>query len=607
MTDPKYVVFDTESNGLFDYSKPADADGQPRLASVCFITADAEGNKLDKQTIYVKPDGWSIDGTEASEVNGLTDAILNEKGVPVSDVLDIWNGFIDAGLIMAAYNAQHDTKFMRAESRRAGRPDRFEETPNTCLMKAMKAYKDQGAPLNNFGTCKLQVACEWFGFEETKNLDWHDADADTEAALLVMQRLIKDGNLIDPGVRYAKNKPETPQKGPQGGIDGSPATPMAGTDLVLAEGASLVDLFKVDANGVSGLLPTIEAIEAEVRAETYSIATKADRDRIKSVAYKVARSKTALDAAGEQLKADAQKVVNAVNADRRMVKDRLDSLRDEVRKPLTEWEEAENARMGKVERTLNVMDVTALASHMQPVDIRNRMSEVNAINLEASWWGDQKAEAELRKAKCMEEWPAVLEAAEQRVKDAEELTRLRQEQEERAAKEAQAAREAEEKARQEQEEAERDARHAEAAKVMDEARRRRLATEFEVSDAVSSETPVYELNRLLEVKRSIQITDAEWGSHMELAAAKQQAIVAKLEGFIVTARAREDEEARKAEEQRREQEDAAQRDREAMDAEKRDEIIGMIAEDIEQLDADAKGIAAAIYDGNVRCVCVRSE
>ena len=30
----KFVVLDTETSGLFDYCKPADADGQPRLAEI---------------------------------------------------------------------------------------------------------------------------------------------------------------------------------------------------------------------------------------------------------------------------------------------------------------------------------------------------------------------------------------------------------------------------------------------------------------------------------------------------------------------------------------------------------------------------------------------
>lgn len=210
--EAKYVVFDTESNGLFKFkdketgkSVPADADGQPRLAAVAFIIADETGQPLGRIKRYVKPDGWSMldHGTEASDINGLTDDFLADHGVPVTDVLDLWDEFVNKGLIAAAYNAQHDCKHMRAELRRAGRDDRFEQTPNTCLMRAMKAYKGHpGLALNSFGTCKLRVAAEFF---ELGNFDWHQVDADAEAALLVLQRLIADGNVIEPKVHYAKN------------------------------------------------------------------------------------------------------------------------------------------------------------------------------------------------------------------------------------------------------------------------------------------------------------------------------------------------------------------------------------------------------------------
>lgn len=213
----KYVVFDTEGNGLFEFKDPvtkepipADAPGQPRLASIAFVFCDAEGVAMRRDRYYIKPDGWSIHDQDqksrdagritASQVNGLTDEFLTENGVPVQEVLDIWHSIIDRGLIAAAYNAQHDCKQIRAELRRAGMDDRFEETRNTCLMRAMKAYKEQGLALGRGGWVKLAVACEFFGFT---GFDWHNAEDDTDAAVMIMQRMIRDGTLIEPKVHYA--------------------------------------------------------------------------------------------------------------------------------------------------------------------------------------------------------------------------------------------------------------------------------------------------------------------------------------------------------------------------------------------------------------------
>lgn len=610
MTTPTYVVFDTETTGLFSFKDeqgnpiPADADGQPRLASFAAIITDAEGNEISREKRYVKPDGWSIDGTEASKVNGLTDAFLNENGVPVAEVLDMWEAFIDGGLIAVAHNAQFDAKMMRAELRRAGRDDLFEQTAQTCTMRSCaKGYKDTSMQIKRGQYVKLEDACAFFGI---KLENAHDAMADAEAAAEILKRLIADGTLIDPKVHYAKNPPQASQEPGQERVEGS-ATVTTGTDLVLAEGASLVDLYKKDEDGKSKLIPMIETIENEVRAEVFSTATKKDRDHIASVAYKVSRSKSALDKAGEELKAEAQKVVNSVNADRKMVKDRLDALRDETRKPLTEWENAEKERQQKISDTLALMDVNALAAHMEPVDIRNRMSQVNAIDLEAPFWGDQKAEAELAKAKCMEEWPAVLEAAEKRVAEVAELEELRRERVEREEREAKEKAEAEEQARREQEETERKAREEAAARALDDRRRERLATEFDLDESLSSETPSHDLKRILEVKYLIPITDAEWGNHMELAGMKKEVIVTKLEALIVASEAREAEEARQKEAELEAARQKAEQDRQAAAKERRDEIIADIAKDVGRFDGDPDLIAEAIFDGEIKHVYVEVE
>lgn len=204
---PVFAVFDTETTGLFLFKDketglpvPADDPRQPRLASFAVILADKDGIEISREKHFIKPDGWSIDGANAAEVNGLTDEFLTENGVPVAHVLDLWESYIAEGLIAAAFNAQFDCKMMRAELRRAGRNDLFEQTRNTCLMRGLNPYKNEGLCIMR-GFVKLAVACEYFGIE---NEGPHDAMADAEAALAILQRLIRSGRVIEPSVHYAK-------------------------------------------------------------------------------------------------------------------------------------------------------------------------------------------------------------------------------------------------------------------------------------------------------------------------------------------------------------------------------------------------------------------
>lgn len=203
----KYVVFDTETTGLFLFKDketgepvPADDPRQPRLASFAAILADENGDEITRVKRFVKPEGWSIDGTKASEVNGLTDAFLNEVGAPVSEVLDLWEAYVRHGYIAAAFNAQFDCKMMRAELRRAGRDDLFEQTANTCLMRGLAPYKDEGLCIVR-GHVKLAEACEYFGLVQA---DAHDAMSDAVDALAILKRLIADGRVIEPKVHYAR-------------------------------------------------------------------------------------------------------------------------------------------------------------------------------------------------------------------------------------------------------------------------------------------------------------------------------------------------------------------------------------------------------------------
>jgi colicin import membrane protein len=120
----------------------------------------------------------------------------------------------------------------------------------------------------------------------------------------------------------------------------APVAPKVSTDLVIA-GALTAEI--VYAPG--GVERIIAALEAEVRAIKTDAATPAGRDAIASLAYKVSRSKTALDKMGKDLTEQWRKRTSAVNADRKIIETSLDALRDEVRKPVTDFEAAEQARV----------------------------------------------------------------------------------------------------------------------------------------------------------------------------------------------------------------------------------------------------------------------
>lgn len=251
-----------------------------------------------------------------------------------------------------------------------------------------------------------------------------------------------------------------------------------GTGLMLPATTDLQALFREPGQ----VDPLIARIEAEVRAHVPDTSTAKGREAIKSLAYKVARSKTALDDAGKALNEEARAQINQVDAARRTIRERLDALKDEARKPLTEWEAAEASRQDRDKRILEQLTNHGLTGLEASADIVAKAAQIRGILLPDDF-GEGLDAAEAARAATMEALRNMYLAAQKREAEAAELEKLRKEATERAAAdeaariererieaerlaaeraeqarkdaEAQAAREAEERAAREKAEAER--------------------------------------------------------------------------------------------------------------------------------------------------------
>lgn len=94
-----------------------------------------------------------------------------------------------------------------------------------------------------------------------------------------------------------------------------------------------------------GLKPFLEHIKEQVSGEVPDLSTKKGRDRIASLAAQVSRSKTAVEKPGREYLKHLKELPKQIEAELREFVNSCDELRDEIRKPLTEWENAEAARV----------------------------------------------------------------------------------------------------------------------------------------------------------------------------------------------------------------------------------------------------------------------
>ncbi|HIH4992050.1 TPA: cell envelope biogenesis protein TolA [Morganella morganii] len=212
-------------------------------------------------------------------------------------------------------------------------------------------------------------------------------------------------------------------------------------ELVVIEPATALDLFTAP-DKVQVLLSGIrEKALAEQALLDTDLSKAKNRDAIKSLAYKVTQSKTYIDKAGKAVVDELKELPKKVDASRKQCRDELDALSEEIRQPVTAWEDAEKARVAAEELVKQIerdheeaLQMNELHDLRKAEEERKRIEHENEIKRQAA----EQARIE----------------AEQKAQRDREAAELKARQEvEAAAKREREAREAQERAEREKQEA----------------------------------------------------------------------------------------------------------------------------------------------------------
>ncbi len=217
-----------------------------------------------------------------------------------------------------------------------------------------------------------------------------------------------------------------------------------------------------------------EVIE-KAKAYTVDVSSANTRKEAKSHIHKIRRSKGAFEDAGKKAKADADEIVAEVNRRRNAVKDALDGVILELKKPIDEWEEKEEKRKAALEERVNSLGVLVTAQS-SVADITADRDRIEAAFNEGDWddFEERAKDAFDQAATRLTELLGI-------AKEREELEALRAAEEERRQKEA-AEREAKEKADREAAEAKAAEEKAAADAAAKEAEERAAAAEKELEE-----------------------------------------------------------------------------------------------------------------------------
>jgi len=286
----------------------------------------------------------------------------------------------------------------------------------------------------------------------------------------------------------------------------------------------------------NGLDPIMDAIEAEAEKVGQDISTDKNRKAIISMARKVASSKIVLENEAKALTQGWRDQTDQVNSEKKRMLERMDDLRDKIRKPVTDWEETDKLRIenhknsiAKIEALLEFdpsIEITAdvIRDRIKTLEEGQsreweefetaagtvRIQTLNALkeqlDTKIKYDADQAELEKLRKEKEVREQKErddaiAKEAADKAKADAEEKARMeaekkQQEADEKAAKlhrEKQAEKERAEKAEQDTKDAEAATAKAKAdkkaaeQKAEEDAKAAKIAAKKQADDAVKAE------------------------------------------------------------------------------------------------------------------------
>lgn len=200
------------------------------------------------------------------------------------------------------------------------------------------------------------------------------------------------------------------------------------TDIAIIEPTKALAVFTSDAE----FSTFYQKIKDEVSGVPVDLSTEAGRKAVASLAFRVTKVKTSIEDAGKKLTEGWREQTAIVTKSRIKMVEELAALAKEVRKPLTDWEEAEYERNGLVASIIEALHAAARIPADDTLDlVRERLNAVRDTVLNAEVLRESLDIAEGARDYAIEQLEAAVVRLTREAADAAELARLRKAEEDR--------------------------------------------------------------------------------------------------------------------------------------------------------------------------------
>ncbi|MCF5179601.1 hypothetical protein GIV96_11005 [Pseudomonas syringae] len=135
-----------------------------------------------------------------------------------------------------------------------------------------------------------------------------------------------------------------------------------------------------------GLNQFLQAVTAEVTAEVPDLTTAKGRARIASLANKVSKSKKAVEDPGRDYLKRLKEMPKVVETELREFVNSMNALRDATRKPLTDWEEANDKRIDAHNDGIQrIKNLAVFAETPSAATVAQVIAELELVEINDSW------------------------------------------------------------------------------------------------------------------------------------------------------------------------------------------------------------------------------